>query len=244
MIRGRVVSLHRWPVKSLAGEAVEALVVDGRGVAGDRAHALTDIGRSDPAAPRLLTARTAPGMLRWSAAYPDEPSDPDDPSVPVLASPDGVAYAWDDPALPAALEADLGRPVGLRRDPRGQQDLPGTVLVTTGATHAALDATLGDLDLRRWRTNVHVELEDVPAFAEERWEAGTMRIGEARLDLLHPCLRCVIPTRDPETTVKRGEILRWLTRERAGMFGINARPTGRARIAVGDEVQVSPPRPD
>ena len=241
MIRGRVVSLHRWPVKSLGGEDVEALLLDRRGAAGDRAHALTDISRSDPAAPRLLTARTAPRMLLWRAAYPDEPTDPDAPPGPVLTSPDGVTYAWDDPGLPAALEDDLGRPVGLRRDPGGQQDLPGTVLVTTSATHAALDATLGDLDLRRWRTNVHVELEDTPAFAEERWEAGAMSIGEARLDLLHPCLRCVIPTRDPGTTAKRAEILRWLTRERAGMFGINARPTARTRVAVGDEVLVTPP---
>ena len=37
---GTVVSLHRWPVKSLGGEPVDALRIDGRGAGGDRAQAL------------------------------------------------------------------------------------------------------------------------------------------------------------------------------------------------------------
>jgi uncharacterized protein YcbX len=48
----------------------------------------------------------------------------------------------------------------------------------------------------------------------------------------------VIPTRDPETATKQAEILRWLTRERRGLFGMNARPLQRARIALGDPVSV------
>ena len=89
MIRGTVISLHRWPVTSLGGEAVDALVRDGRGAAGDRSHALFDDFKD---APRRLTARQAPRMLRWHAAYPDVPADallPDDPPLPVLTAPDG-----------------------------------------------------------------------------------------------------------------------------------------------------------
>lgn len=240
MIQGTVVSLHRWPVKSLGGESVDALVLDGRGAAGDRSHALFDDFKD---APRRLTARQAPRMLRWHAAYPDvapDALDPDDPPLPVLTAPDGPTYRWDDPALPGALAADLGRTVALRRDVGGQQDLRETVLITTAATHAAVDAALGDLDARRWRTNLHVRLDDVPAYAEERWEHGRATIGDAPLALLHPCLRCVIPTRDPDTAVKRPDILRWLTRERAGIFGINARPLARAVIRVGDPVTIVP----
>lgn len=241
MIRGRVVSLHRWPVKSLGGEEVAALLVDPRGAAGDRTYALTDVGRSDPATPRLLTARTAPRMLLWRSAYAREPDDLDSPPPPVLTAPDGRAFSWDDEALAAALEADLGRPVGRQRDVRGQQDLRGTLLVTTSATHTAVGAELGELDLRRWRTNVHVELDGVPAYAEERWGGGQMTIGDATVEVLHPCLRCAIPTRDPDTARKRGEILRWLTRERAGMLGVNVRPIAAATIRVGDVVTVTPP---
>jgi hypothetical protein len=49
-------------------------------------------------------------------------------------------------------------------------------------------------------------------------------------------VRCVIPTRDPDTQVKDPNILRWLTREHGGLFGINARPVADGAIRVGDQV--------
>src|SRR3954452_12918662 len=233
---GTVLSLHRWPVKSLAGEPAAALRLDARGIAGDRAHALFDEFKG---APRRLTVRQAPGMLRWAAAYAHAPGDALDPAdvpLPVLTAPDGAAFAWDDPALPDALAADLGRPVALRRDLALMQDLGDSVLVTTQATLDAVSAALGrPLARRRFRTNTHIAL-DAPAYAEEAWEGRRLRIGDVELELLHPCERCVIPTRDPDTTAKDADILRWLTREHGGLFGINARATGAGRIAAGDAV--------
>jgi uncharacterized protein len=234
VIAGTVAELHRWPVKSLAGQPARELELDGRGVAGDRAHALFDEFRGSP---RRVTARELPRMLLWSAAY-DDGVTPADVPLPRLTAPDGRAFAWDDPALPAALEDDLGRPLALRRDLRLMQDLRESVLITTSATLDAVSAALGrELDLRRFRTNIHVAL-DGPAYAEDAWEGRRLRIGEAELEVLHPCERCVIPTRDPDTAAKHADILRWLTRERAGLFGINARPLGSARIAVGDPVEL------
>lgn len=231
-----MLSLHRWPVKSLAGEPADALRLDPRGVAGDRAHALFDEHKG---APRRLTVRQAPGMLRWSAAYPDLPGDALAPTavpLPRVTAPDGTVFAWDDPRLPAAMTADLGREVALRRDLGLMQDLGDSILVTTQATLDAVSAALHrPLDLRRFRTNIHVALDDA-AHAEEDWEGRRLRVGDVVLDLVHPCERCVIPTRDPDTTEKHADIMRWLTRERAGLFGINARATGAGRIAVGDPV--------
>jgi uncharacterized protein YcbX len=230
-------------VKSLAGEDVAALWLDARGVAGDRAHALYDVFKDEP---RRLTVRQAPGMLRWRAAYVEAPGDalrPDAVGLPTLTAPSGQTFAWDDPALPGALSDDLGRAVTLRRDEALMQDLNDSVLVTTQATLDAVGAALGNgaLDLRRFRTNVHLVLDDdVPAFAENDWEGRTLTIGDVTLDLLHPCARCVIPTRDPDTTEKDPTILKWLTRHREGLFGINARMRGdgSGRIAVGDPVEL------
>lgn len=238
MPAGTVASLHRWPVKSLAGEDADALWLDARGVAGDRAHALYDVFKGEP---RRLTVRQAPGMLRWHAAYAERPGaalQPGDVPLPTLTAPDGTRFAWDDPALPQALSDDLGRPVTLRRDEALMQDLDDSVLVTTQATLDAVGAAVGPLDLRRFRTNVHVVLDDAPAFAENAWEGRALQVGDVTLELLHPCERCVIPTRDPDTTVKDPNILKWLTRHRDGIFGINARlPAGASgRIGVGDAV--------
>ncbi|MCW2990726.1 MAG: hypothetical protein JWM73_1320 [Solirubrobacterales bacterium] len=229
---GEVVSLHRWPVKSLGGEQVSALDVDGRGAAGDRAHALFDEFKGEP---RRLTIRQVSRMVLWGASYGEADVPLDDPPPPTLTAPGGTTFAWDDPALPAALAADLGRAVTLRRDPALMQDLPNSLLVTFGASHRALEDALGPLDPLRWRTNLHVEA-DAAAFAEVGWEGAILEVGEARLQLLHPCERCVIPTRDPHTAEKRPEILRHLNSEHDTLFGINARPLGRYRIAAGDRV--------
>jgi uncharacterized protein YcbX len=237
VIRGVVTELHRWPVKSMGGEPVDELSLDGRGAAGDRTHALFDSFKD---APRRLTARQAPGLLRWHASYGGAPVALEDPPLPTLTAPNGERFAWDDPALPGALADDLGREVALHRDVSGQQDLVRSLLVTTQASLDAVSEALGHpLDLRRFRTNVHVVLrEDTPAYAEEEWEGRRMTIGDAELELVHPCERCVIPTRDPDTAERYAELLRWLFRERRGLFGINARPLDTAQIAVGDEVRV------
>jgi uncharacterized protein YcbX len=234
---GRVVAVHRWPVKSMGGEAPSALDLGPHGVAGDRAHALFDHWPPRAPRPRRLTARQAPRMLLWRASYGEAAVPADDPPAPTLTAPDGRPFAWDDPALPEALSDDLGREVTLRRDPTLMQDLEDSVLVTVAASHRAVEDALGELELLRWRPNLHVELDAAP-FAEERWEGGELRVGAARLALLHPCERCVIPTRDPATAAKRGELLRWLARERRCLFGINARPLGVARVAPGDLVEV------
>jgi uncharacterized protein YcbX len=238
MAAGTVLSLHRWPVKSLGGEEVDALRIDRRGAGGDRAQALLGIfgGRR-----QRLTVRQVPRMLGWQASYPQAPGaelDPDAPPLPVLMAPDGRGFAWDDPALPGALRDDLGRPVDLCRDLALMPDLQDSLLVTVEASRAALEGELGHpIDLRRFRPNLHLRL-DAPAFAEEGWTGRRLRVGEAELELLHPCERCVIPTRDPDTHVKWPELLRHLAREHATLFGINARALRPATVHVGDAVEL------
>ena len=135
------------------------------------------------------------------------------------------------------------------RDLGGQQDLRASVLVTTEASRLAVAEALGrPLELRRFRPNLHLEL-DAPAFAEEGWEGGRLQVGEVTLALAHPCARCVIPTRDPDGPGRWPELLRWLHRRRDGLFGVNARVVAGGRVRVGDRVAVtepatpSPPRP-
>lgn len=232
---GTVTELHRWPVKSFAGEPVDALRVDDRGAGGDRTHALFDRFRD---APRRLTVRQVPRMLLWSATYGGADVDPAAPPTPALTSPAGEHFGWDDPRLPLALADDLGREVTLHRDLAGQQDLERTLLVTTQASVDALARELGtSIDLRRFRTNVHAVLDAEP-YAEHEWEGRRLRIGEAELELLHPCERCVIPTRHPGTAERWADLLKHLNRRHDTLFGINARPLHAATIRAGDPVEL------
>ena len=242
MADGVLVDLARWPVKSLGGEPLAAARLDWRGLGGDRAYALLD--RRQGREGRWLTVRQAPGMLAWSAAYPQAPDDrldPADPPPPTLRAPDVAVWGWDDPGLDEALAADLGTAVRRHRDLGGQQDLRASVLVTTEASRRALAEALGrPVELRRFRTNLHLEL-DAPAFAEERWEGGRLRVGQVTLALAHPCARCVIPTRDPDDLSRWPELLRWLHRGRGGLFGVNATVVEDGVVRVGDRATVEAP---
>src|SRR5918993_1223609 len=193
---------------------------------------------------RWLTIRQAPRMLAWSAAYPEAPDDrldPADPPPPSLRAPDGREWGWDDPGLGQALAGDLGVAVRGHRDLGGQQDLKASVLVTTEASRLALEQALGrPVGLRRFRTNLHLEL-DAPAFAEQDWAGGRLQVGEVTLDLLNPCIRCVIPTRDPGDLSRWPELLRWLHRRNGALFGVNARVVPTGRVRVGDRATVTEP---
>lgn len=236
--RGEVARVFRWPVKSMAGEEIAAARVAAHGLAGDRAHTLVD-GRHGGG---RLSARAVPGVLEWSASYPEHPDDALEaaaPPPPLVAAPDGRRFGFDDPELAPALAADLDRPIALRRLPRGEHDRRGTVLVTFEATRRAVENALGHpLELRRFRSNVHLEL-DALAFAEEGWAGRRIEVGEVTLRVREPCERCAVPTRDPWRPGERWpELLRWLFAEREGLFGAIAAVEEPGRVAGGDRVEV------
>ena len=241
MPEGHVAEVWRWPVKSMAGERVGALRVEDRGAGGDRTHAVLHHHRGEW---QPLTVREAPGLLAWQASYPGVDGAVLDPAAPppaTVTSPAGRTFGWDDPALPDALADDLGRPVRLRRDTAGIQDLERSLLITVEATRVALAEELGtELDLRRFRPNVHVEL-DTPPWAEHAWEGARLHFaGGVVAELLHPCVRCVIPTRDPDTRRKFPQLLRHLAAAHETLFGINARVTVPGRVEAGEAVRIEP----
>src|SRR5215217_8826607 len=137
MAEGTVIQLWRWPVKSMAGERLRAARMDERGVGGDRSHAVLHHHKGEW---KPLTAREAPRLLAWHAAYPFAPDaglHPERPPYAVVRDPGGEHhYAWDDPRLRTALADDLGRDVRLHRDVGGIQDLERSLLLTTEASRA------------------------------------------------------------------------------------------------------------
>lgn len=237
MFTGSVAQLHRWPVKSLRGERVEAARFDHRGMAGDRAHALVDLRPNR--AGTVLTVRQNPELLWWRSSYPGAVEEP-----PALLGPDGTGWSWTDPGLPAALRESLGVPLELRTAD-GQQDRGPTVLVTVEASRAALEDELGaPVDLDRFRPNVHLDL-DAPAFAEEDWGLGTsLTIGDVLLEAVGertgPCIRCAVPSWDPTGRERWRKLQTWLIEQHDNKFGLIMRVTRPGTIRAGAEVWAQP----
>ena len=72
-VTGRVVTIGRYPVKSMRGEELDATEVTGRGVLGDRAYALVDAETG-----RVVSAKNPrrwPNLFDLQAAYAEPPRD-------------------------------------------------------------------------------------------------------------------------------------------------------------------------
>lgn len=218
-VTGELLDVFRWPAKGFGGERSDSIALTPNGVAGDRIRMLRSDGKK-------VAALGLPRLLLWRAGATG------------TRDPAGREWSWEDPALPAALGEDLGRPIAIEDHPDGRPDVPGTVLVTVEASRAAMEDALGaHLDIRRFRPNLHFALA-APPWAEEEWVGRRLRVGGAELVVDHRCDRCAVITRDPDTSEKWGEVLRWVDDHRQTCFGFRSRVTKPGTVRPGDPVSV------
>jgi len=102
---GRVVSLHRYPVKSLGGETLTSTTVTTNGLPGDRAWAVRDEERGG-----IRGAKRFPELMTASARYRKEPADLGS-SVASITLPDGTEFDTDDPDAELHLSKLVGAPI-------------------------------------------------------------------------------------------------------------------------------------
>ena len=233
-IIGHVTSLVRFPVKSMAGEALSVAELDWQGIEGDRQYAF--LRRANGTRFPWLTAREVPALVLHTARFAD-PGAPRTSAV-MVDTPDGATVSLHDASLCAHLEAAAGEPVGLIQSARGIYDsMP--VSIQTSAGHAALEAAHGTtLDVRRFRSNIVVE-SDVPPDELQglRLAFGGAEDGAVVL-CADPIPRCVITTIDPDTGGKEPRVLRTVAQVFGNAYGIYAAPARPGLIRLGDPVRV------
>ncbi len=95
------------------------------------------------------------------------------------------------------------------------------------------------IDVRRFRPNIFVETRrDLTGFVEAGWSGRTLTIGNVRIKLEMPCMRCVMPTLEQEGLPKDPSVLRTIVREAGQNFGSYATALRGGRVAVGDDVLI------
>jgi uncharacterized protein len=99
---GTVVSLWRYPVKSMMGEELNAAEVDDRGLLGDRAYAVLD--RSDGKVASAKNPRKWPRMFDFRASFADPPRRGAPPPVRITL-PEGAVVASDQEEVDQLLSA-------------------------------------------------------------------------------------------------------------------------------------------
>ena len=107
---GEVREVWRHPVKSLAGERIEAAPIERRfGVRGDRAWAIRDV-----AAGEIRGGKSVPALMQLGARYLAEPAaDGGSSSLVEIELGDGRRVRSDDPTVSSLLSERLGREVEL-----------------------------------------------------------------------------------------------------------------------------------
>lgn len=118
---GSVASLWRYPVKSMAGEELDASEVTPRGLLGDRGYGLVD--RADGKVATAKNPRKWPRLFEFAAALADNPR----PGVPLpavrITLPDGSVVSSEQAEADLALSRALGRRVHLQVAERGQEEV-------------------------------------------------------------------------------------------------------------------------
>lgn len=272
----RIASLHFYPIKGVRAVDCEQADFDQRGLAHDRRWLITD------AEGQSLTQRDCPVFAQIEAtvtsgglhltcgektidiAYPDE-------------SRRGAFKVWRDEvqALDAGEDGSawlsdlIGRPVRLCfMDEKAlrmstEKWRPSTAvnfadmhpfLITTTASLRALNEAIAAnggkaLGMERFRPNIVIDSAE--PWAEDGWKV--LKIGDHLIDVIIPCDRCVVTTKNQQTGESTGkEPLKTLAKIRKSahpeiggvLFGWRAAPRGGGAFKVGDAVGVLEERPE
>lgn len=265
---GEVVSLWRYPIKSMMGEELNSSYIAKRGVLGDRAYALVD-----PETGMVASAKNPkkwPNLFSCRAAFVEPPT-PGKNLPPVrITLPDGTIVTSEERALNSILSDTVGRDVqfattapqdpsleeywpdmeGLdHRETVTDEKMPPGTFFDLSVMHVLTTATIdrlrelypeGRFEVRRFRPNVVVEMDsDEKDFVENAWIDQTAAIGdEARIRVTGPCPRCVMTTLPQGDLPKDSGILRTAARHNNVNVGVYGEVLTEGMVRRGDPVRL------
>jgi MOSC domain-containing protein len=94
-----------------------------------------------------------------------------------------------------------------------------------------------DVDKRRFRANLYIDLESGKGFGEDEFVGRTLRMGARTvIAVLNRDSRCKLTTLDPDTAQPNPEVMRCLARNHEGQAGIYGAVLAEGTIRPGDEI--------
>lgn len=230
---GRVAAVLRYPVKSMAAEAVRDVDVSWHGVTGDRRWAFVRPGHPGNGFP-WLTLRQRNDLTTYHPRC-TEPERPDASAV-IVHTPAGARFDVTAPAL----AAELGASVRAMKLNRGTFDSMPLSVISTRSVES-LGTLLGaGLNVLRFRPNLVVETFGATAFPEDEWVGRALRIGTTWIRIDRRDKRCVVINVDPQTGRRDPAVLSTLAAARESCLGVYGSTIRPGRVAVGDSVVLLP----
>ena len=262
---GSVVSLWRYPVKSMMGEELNVVEVTERGLRGDRAYALIDVSSG-----KVVSAKNP---LKWARMFDCRAVYTDNPNATTavrISLPDGTEVTSASDSVHHVLSNVFGHELRLesvapeapsfeeywpdsdglpyRNTVTDESLVPG--MFFDGATvHVLTTATLdwlrrlypdGRFEARRFRPNMVVMPSSTQTgLVENAWVGRTLAIGDdVRLHVTRPCPRCVMTTMAQGDLPKDPGILRAAAKHNELNVGVYAEVSRTGTVRRGDTVVV------
>lgn len=258
---GKVESLWRYPVKSMRGEELEEVFAGYPGIYGDRVFAFKS--SASPTGFPYFTAREQRKLLQYrprfrhpdKAARPVNLTEADKMGAGALSAdiselmvdietPAGQTLAIDDPVLIEMLrsEIDQKHQLTLMRSHRAMTDCRPVSIFSLQSARQLGDETGMQMDKRRFRANVYVDLTSAVGFGENDLVGRFLRIGsKAVVMILERDPRCMMITLDPDTGEKTPAILKKVAQAHDGMAGVYGAVIVEGMLHKGDSVELLPP---
>ena len=265
---GSVVSLWRYPVKSMMGEELNGAEVTERGLLGDRAYALLDSSTAKVVSAK--NPRKWPNFFDFRAAFVEPPRKGEKIPPVRIALPNGTILTSEQRELNQVLTNALGRAVTLataapetasleeywpdmeglaHRETVTDEAIPAGTFFDLAVTHVLTTATLdrlrdlypqGRFEVRRFRPNIVVQPSSGDkTFVENAWIGHTLAIGDqVRLNITGPCPRCVMTTLSQGDLPKDPGILRTAAQHNQVNVGVYAAVVRDGTIRRGDPLRL------
>ena len=232
---GRIKSIFRYPVKSMAGVQIDSAVLGWHGLNGDRRFAVRRL--SDQSGFPWLTASRLPELLLYKP-FGEASVDHDLPTH--VRTPDGAEFSLDSDELRDEISRRHGGRVQLMQLKHGIFD-DATVSVIDVATVRAVEREAGrPLDVLRFRPNIVIEGNTDEPFAEDQWVGKTLRFGtddeRPAVSITMRDLRCVMINLDPATAESDTSVMKAALRLNTNHAGVYATVISSGELRIDQKV--------
>jgi uncharacterized protein YcbX len=233
---GHVEAIFRYPVKSMAGEPLEAANLGWHGFDGDRRLAFQRI--DDRSGMPWLTASKLPDLLMFAPHRRQNAAQGEIPTH--IRTPDGEEMPVFGEDLAKEVGRRYGAPVQMIQLRHGIFD-EASISVIASDTMREIGRLAGrSLDVRRFRPNVVVRLLRSVPFQEDEWLSGVLSFGEgddsAAVAVTMRDVRCSMVNLDPDSASSAPEVMKAVVRANQNNAGIYGAVTRIGRVAVGQTI--------
>ncbi len=234
-----VEKLYLYPVKSMAGIALEEAHVGLDGITGDREYAFVQADKADKSIFPWMTARENSRMLLYQPVLEQPPAAENSERTLRVKTPEGRLTEISDATL--REEVAGGRRISLMRSFRAMTDCQHLSLFSLATVRALSRESESEIDHRQFRANFYVEPRSGQAFEEERWVNCLVRIGDRVLaSVVQRDTRCMMINMDPETGVQNPKVLRAVAQQHGGDAGLYLTVVRPGVIHTGDPIRLIP----